>query len=108
MLAALIKGYARAHASVRLLHAFKAFVFGLGVDSWFQWVPSKANIADLPSRGELDLLSQLGARERSIVFPPFPKWDEPALSWVYDGIASVRAAVVVQRRKRSRAARATG
>ena len=39
VLAALIKGYARAHASVRLLHAFKAFAFGLRVDSWFQWVP---------------------------------------------------------------------
>ena len=41
VLAALIKGYARAHASVRLLHAFKAFTFGLGVDSWFQWVPRR-------------------------------------------------------------------
>ena len=92
---------------MRLLHAFKAFTFGLGVDPWFRWVPSKANIADLSSRGELELLGQLGARERPIVFPPFPKWNEPALSWVRDGVASVQAAVVVQRRKRSRKSRAS-
>ena len=52
-------------------------------------------------------VEQLGARERPIVFPPFPKWDEPGLSWVRDGIASVRAAVVVRRRTRPRKSRAS-
>ena len=28
------------------------FDAALGVDAWFEWVPSKANIADLPSRLE--------------------------------------------------------
>ena len=47
-IATLIKGYSGAPDSARLLHAFKAFAFGFGVDPWwFQWVPSKANIADL-------------------------------------------------------------
>ena len=32
-------GLAAYDTSVRLLHAFKAFAFGLRVDSWFQWVP---------------------------------------------------------------------
>ena len=49
-IAALIKGYSGSPDSVRILHAFAAFSLGLEVSSWFLWVPSKANIADEPSR----------------------------------------------------------
>ena len=74
-IATLIKGYSGAPDSARLLHAFKAFAFGFGVDPWFQWVPSKANIADMPSRHEFGLLDELGATRREVVFPPFPAWE---------------------------------
>ena len=88
VLAALIKGYARAHASVRLLHAFKAFAFGLGVDSWFQWVPSKANIADLPSRKEYEMLRRFGAEERPMILPEFEMWDEPIRNVLWRAVHS--------------------
>ena len=81
-IAALIKGYSGAPDSCRILHAFAAFGLGLEVASWFLWVPSKANIADLPSRGELGLLEELGSEERPFVIPPFAAWDRPAAEWV--------------------------
>ena len=56
---------------------FKAFCLGLGVSIWFQWVPSKANIADLPSRSEFALLRRLGASEVPLGFPEFEAWDGP-------------------------------
>ena len=99
-IATLIKGYSGAPDSARLLHAFKAFAFGFGVHPWFQWVPSKANIADMPSRHDLSLLGELGATRRDIVFPPFPAWDSEALEWVKAGASAV--VQVEQRRKRKR------
>ena len=98
-IAALVKGYSGAPDSARLLHAFKAYAFGFGVDPWFQWVPSKANIADMPSRHELSLLEELGAIRREVVFPPFPAWDSEALEWVKAGASAV---VQVERAKRKR------
>ena len=77
VIAALTKGYSRAPDSVRILHVFKAFCLGLGVSIWFQWVPSKANIADLPSRSEFALLRRFGASEVPLVFPEFEAWDGP-------------------------------
>ena len=88
-IAALIKGYAGAPDSARLLHAFEEYAFGFGINPWFQWVPSSANIADLPSRGELDMLkNELSAHERQISFPPFPAWEAEALDWVRTGAAA--------------------
>ena len=77
VISALTKGYSRAPDSVRILHVFKAFCLGLGVSVWFQWVPSKANVADLPSRGEFELLRRFGAVETRLVFPKFEAWDGP-------------------------------
>ena len=66
---ALTKGYSRAPDSVRILHVLKAYCLGLGVSIWFQWVPSKANIADLLSRNEFEMLRRFGAVEVPVVFP---------------------------------------
>ena len=67
--AALTKGYARAPDSVRIVHVFKAYCLGAGASIWFQWVPSKANIADLPSRKEYEMLRRFGAERRSMILP---------------------------------------
>ena len=77
VISALTKGYSRAPDSVRILHVFKAYCLGLGVSIWFQWVPSKANIADLPSRNEFEMLRRFGAVEVPAVFPEFEAWDGP-------------------------------
>ena len=49
---------------------------------WFEWVPSKANIADLPSRGDESLLRELGSQEAPMVLPDVRAWDEPAAAWM--------------------------
>ena len=49
-----------------MVHAFHAWCVMLGTRVWFSWVPSKANISDLPSRCEFALLQELG----SDYFPP--------------------------------------
>ena len=81
-IAALVKGYSQAPDSLRILHAFAAFSLGLRASAWFVWVPSKANIADQPSRGEFELLRELGSTEVPFVFPPFEAWDQPAEAWI--------------------------
>ena len=67
--AALVKGYSRAPDSVTLVHLFAALRLHLRMDVWVQWVPSKANIADLPSRGEFAMLRGMGSVSRAMVFP---------------------------------------
>jgi hypothetical protein len=64
--ASLVKGYSRAPDSVELVHCFAAQRLPLDVDTWVQWVPSKANIADLPSRGEFQMLRELGSLEHNV------------------------------------------
>jgi hypothetical protein len=55
-LAALVKGYASAIDSGLLVNAFHAFNAGLGAHAYFEYVRSKANVADYPSRFEFALL----------------------------------------------------
>ena len=47
---ALVKGYASAIDSARIVHAFWALVAGLGFVPWLSYVRTKGNIADVPSR----------------------------------------------------------
>ena len=50
------KGYSRDVASGRMISVFHTMNVALGANVWFEYVPSKANIADLTSRGDFDLL----------------------------------------------------
>lgn len=81
-LAALIKGYSRAPDSARIVHAFHAFNVGLRASCWLEYVASKANIADMPSRGDFGLLEELGSEERECILPPTDSWDEAAGEWM--------------------------
>ena len=49
----LVHGYASAADCARLVNTFHLLVSALRCDVWFEWVPSKANCADLPSRGQM-------------------------------------------------------
>ena len=53
----------------RLLHVLHTTLARIGANVWFEYVPSKSNIADAPSRGDRTLLLALGA---SFVAPTFP------------------------------------
>ena len=59
------------------MHAFHALNVGLRTDVWFEYVASKANIADLPSRMDFDLLKSLSAQERQCVLPSTEDWLQP-------------------------------
>mmetsp|Transcript_29466 Transcript_29466/g.93809 ORF Transcript_29466/g.93809 Transcript_29466/m.93809 type:complete len:211 (+) Transcript_29466:386-1018(+) len=90
-----------------MVHAFAEMRLTLQVDAWLQWVPSKANIADLPSRGEFDLLHRLRSRETPLVLPDMDAFAHPigvasalALRLPAAGLGSIAVAHVrcVQRR----------
>lgn len=81
-LAGLIRGYAGAIDSAHIVHAFHALNAGLRTDVWFEYIASKANIADLPSRMDFDLLRRLRAQERPCVLPATDEWLLPAQTWL--------------------------
>ena len=81
-IAALVKGYSAAPDSRCMVHAHAATVAALAVSVWFLYVPSAANLADLPSRHDYALLTELGSRRVAVVWPEFARWDQPASAWV--------------------------
>ena len=82
----MLKGHSRATDSGLIIHAFHAFNAGLKADVWFEYVRSKANIADLPSRrafAELALVltgvSTLPVD--TLTVPSVAAWAAPLHSW---------------------------
>ena len=88
-LSKLVHGYAREPdmaAVTNSLHVCDAF---LHVDAWFEWVPSDANISDLPSRDQTtwssdarEVMTRLRLRvaeedARSVSFPSVAELDSP-------------------------------
>ena len=58
-------------------------------------LPSKANVADLPTRpcrASYAFLRALGARRIALVLPPFPAWDESPAFWMDRGVAVAEGA----------------
>ena len=49
----MVKGYSRVPDSLAIIRAFHAANLALRANVWFNYVASKANVADLPSRGAL-------------------------------------------------------
>ena len=86
-LAALIKGYASAADLAKIVHAFAVINLAIKCEPWFEYVRSKANIADLPSRGLFDYLLSLGAIKVDLLLPPPHWWDEPQ-AW-FDGVCAL-------------------
>ena len=81
----LIHGYASRPDCARLANAFHLGLAAMGTKVWLEWVPSKANVADLPSRDDdLALLEALeaagfeeGFEEVDFEFPPAESWVAP-------------------------------
>jgi hypothetical protein len=76
--AGLLKGYSSVADSARIVHAFWAIASALGSDVWFEYVPSKANIADAPSRNDCSYVESLGSDRCPFVCPPIDAWRSPA------------------------------
>ena len=68
-------------AAIRNLNAFHLQMAGLRANAYYEFVPSLANLADLPSRNEFELLEQLGGRRVDVVFPPAADWLGPLRRW---------------------------
>ena len=90
-LAAMVKGYARQTDGARIVHAFSALVVRLGFSTWFEYVRTKANLADLPSREGLQGYEQfedtefaqaLGSTRVEMRLPPMQAWANPFGEWI--------------------------
>ena len=80
-LSGLVHGYARKLDLARMVNAFHLQMAGLRANAYYEFVPSLANLADLPSRNEFELLEQLGGRRVDVVFPPAADWLGPLRRW---------------------------
>ena len=90
-LAAMVKGYARQIDSARIVHAFAALAITLNISPWFEYVRTKANIADLPSREGLqgyclfedtEFVPKLGSTRVVMRMPPMDAWGSPFGDWI--------------------------
>ena len=80
-LSGLVHGYARKLDLARMVNAFHLQIFGLNANVYYEFVPSLANLADLPSRDDFELLEQLGGRRVPVAFPPAADWHGPLRRW---------------------------
>ena len=76
-----IKGASTSADSARLVHLISCVLCALDTKVYFEYVPSKENIADAPSRYDFDLVLGLGARRVSLVFPPVAALLDPAAAY---------------------------
>lgn len=88
-----VHGYAQEPDMAAVVNSLHACDAGLGVDAWFEWVPSHANVSDLPSRdpakwdGEArEIMGSLRARmaargicPRELRLPTVEQLDDPLL-----------------------------
>ena len=82
-LAALMKGYSGVTDSARLVHIFHAWNFSAHARVWWEYVPTKANPSDLPSRQDLsqevwEVAPGVTSTPVSAVLPPLDRWSDPA------------------------------
>ena len=93
------KGYSPDMDSARMISVFHTMNAALRSNVWFEYVPSKANISDLPSRNDFDLLNspEYKAEVFELVWPPLSAWagEYRVLFELYSGM----------RKKRSRSGR---
>ena len=78
----LFKGYSKQSDSSRLVHIFAILQAHLRFDVWWEYVPSKANIGDMPSRLDWSLLRDLSARWIPTVVLTADQYFAPLASWL--------------------------
>ena len=87
-LSALVHGYSGKPNLAKAVNVFYLQLVSLRATAWMEWVPSKANIADLPSRAEWPLLEAelhgiplRGGAPDLLVVPSVASWNAPLDSW---------------------------
>ena len=82
-LSSLIMGYASRPDMGLVVNAFHLAQFALDARVWFEWVPSDANVADLPSREEWEAFFRILPQSVWVptVVPPLASWLLPFRSF---------------------------
>ena len=88
-LSAMVHGYAGKPELAKAVNVFHLQNAGLRTSVYLDWVPSKANIADLPSRDafaelaiELEGLPISGSFPDALVVPDLASWHAPLETWI--------------------------
>ena len=71
-----------------MANAFHLTTCGMRTHTWLDYVPSLANIADLPSRGDFELLERLGARRVEVPVVGTADWHGPLAQWIDSAAAA--------------------
>ena len=69
-----IKGGSSAPDMARIVAALHIRLVKESISLWIEFVKSEANLADLPSRGQFDLIHAMGAQRVPFQIPPFRGW----------------------------------
>ena len=80
-LSGLVHGNTRKLDLAHMINAFHLQIAALGAHVFYEFVPSKCNVADLPSWYEFELLEEHGGRRTAMLFPPVSDWTGPLDLW---------------------------
>jgi hypothetical protein len=87
-LSALVHGYSGKPELAKTVNVFYLQMVAIRTSVYFDYVPTKANIADLPSRGahertrhELSGLRRRGSAPDKLLIPSVAQWTAPLDSW---------------------------
>ena len=69
-----IKGGSSAPDMARIVGALHIRLVKESISLWIEFVKSEANLADLPSRAQFDLIHGMGAQRVPFQIPPFRGW----------------------------------
>jgi len=81
-LSALVNGYAGKEDCARFVNMFHIQLLGLQSKVYFDWVPSKANIADWPTRADKIHLMPSNAHRVAFVLPQPYMFDQSLSEWI--------------------------
>ena len=76
---AAVNGFSPAPDIARMQYMYQLRLAELRTRTWVEYVPSRANIADDPTRDRFDRLEQLSAERIEFEFPPLDGWDSSSI-----------------------------
>jgi len=93
-MAILVKDYSSDLDSAQLVNTFYALTSALEVDVWFDYVKSAANVADWPSRGQVEFAHEVNATRiegERLKFPKLGEWGSVELALEWAGVPTTSA-----------------
>ena len=103
-IAGAVKGYSPKWDTAIVLGFLHAVFYKLTISPWFQYVASKANCSDGPSRGDYAIPMALGARWLDPQMFTIAEWAQPLSSWFAEPARSIRTRSGAGRRAARQAA----